>query len=563
MTYKTIGCALCAFMVMCTGFTGVSANADTPPIDIRLEKIDLSGTVTITGSIDEKTEGKNVTLAVYPEENSHDGLMNADNQIGYISAFSDTYTNAEGEFEFNFQINGEQRSGFYRARIGELSAEMPAEIVFLYSNIESRKSAIEVLNTKKTSEEVYNYVFGENGKWMDLGFYSEIQGSLDKHRLSDLIAERLCKSGGFDADKGNEVSAEYLYLEVIDALNEKKIDNISDYMERLRLSDSKITEWYEKKYITASVRKNITDRLSGKNIKTAEEFENSFVEAVVLETVEHNDGPGTVRDILREYADKIDADIASAKISDFKKLTGSYASYAELEDKLNEIMNGNGSGGGGSSSGGSGSGGGMSGVRNSVIEKTVEKTPEAMKVQNEKFTDLKDAEWAREAVTALADKGVVAGRSENVFAPNESITREEFVKILVAAFEIDLTKESAGFIDVKDGEWYEVYVNSAYKAGIIKGIGENRFGTGRKISRQDMAVMVHKAAKLCGIEFATASEMTEFSDADKIADYATEAVCAMHMAGVICGVGDNLFDPSGNATRAEAAKIVYELILLR
>ena len=227
-------------------------------------------------------------------------------------------------------------------------------------------------------------------------------------------------------------------------------------------------------------------------------------------------------------------------------------------------MNGKSSGGGGgSSSGSSGGGGGISGVRASVIEQTEGNAPEAMKMSNEKFADLNEAEWAREAVTALTDKGIINGRSENIFAPNENITREEFVKIITVAFEIGTTNESAGFIDVEDGEWYETYVNSAYKAGIVKGVGESKFGTGQEISRQDMAVMVYKAAEYCGIELAMGEEMLEFSDADKIADYAKDAVCAMHTAGVISGVGGNRFEPVGNATRAEAAKIVYEFILLR
>lgn len=571
MTHKKIGRALSILVGICTMVSGMSAfAADSSPIEAKLEKIDLSGTATIVGSINEKNEGENVTLTVYIEGNDYNGLLEADNQVGYVSAFTDTYTDANGEFELKFQINGEQKSGFYTARIGADCAEMPTEITFLYSNIANRKSAIELLNTKKTAAEVYEYVFGSDGKWADLGFYSELQNTLDKNKLAALIAERLNTSGAFNADKGDEVTAEYLYLEVIDALNENKLDNVADYKDRLRLDDSKILNWFEKSYVTSSVQEDITKRLTGRSFKNADEFEDAFIEAVVLETVEHNDGPGTIRDILTDYASEIDADIASATIADFRKLTGEYASYSELEDKLDNILGGTGGaagntrpGGGSGSTGSSGGSGGISGVGGAVIEQGVDKAPEAMIPQPEGFADLSEAEWAREAVETLAEMGIINGRSESVFAPNDNITREEFVKIIVGAFSIAKAEENAGFADVADGEWYEVYVDSAYKAGIVKGMSETIFGVGEKISRQDMAVMVHNAARVSGIELAAVKEAIEFSDADRIAEYAKEAVGVLQTAGVISGIGDNMFAPEGNATRAEAAKMIYEIIVLR
>ena len=69
-----------------------------------------------------------------------------------------------------------------------------------------------------------------------------------------------------------------------------------------------------------------------------------------------------------------------------------------------------------------------------------------------------------------------------------------------------------------------------------------------------MCVMIYNAIKANGDSLASAG--IEFSDAADIADYASEAVGALANAGVVNGVGDNLFDPNGTATRAQAAVII-------
>ena len=81
------------------------------------------------------------------------------------------------------------------------------------------------------------------------------------------------------------------------------------------------------------------------------------------------------------------------------------------------------------------------------------------------------------------------------------------------------------------------------------------FGIGDNVTRQDMAVIIFRAAQL------KASEKTaDFSDFEKISDYAKEAVGALCSAGIINGTGDNCFSPLETVTRAQAAKIAYELM---
>ena len=169
------------------------------------------------------------------------------------------------------------------------------------------------------------------------------------------------------------------------------------------------------------------------------------------------------------------------------------------------------------------------------------------------FTDIDSVAWANEAICALADKGIINGKSENEFCPDDFVTREEFTKMIIGVMGIPADGKENVFSDVDDNMWYAPFVKTAYEKNIIKGIGDGRFGTGSNITRQDMAVI---AANVSGLNGRTEES---FSDESEISDYALDAVKALAAAGMINGDENHAFNPRNNSTRAEAAKIVYEL----
>lgn len=166
--------------------------------------------------------------------------------------------------------------------------------------------------------------------------------------------------------------------------------------------------------------------------------------------------------------------------------------------------------------------------------------------------------WGKSYIAALYARGIINGKSETEFMPDASITREEFVKLVVELFGITDQSAQADFSDVKADAWYYKYVASAYQSGIIGGIGDGKFGTGAPISRQDMAKIINTVLKSKGIEL-SAGRAAEFKDDGAIADYAREHVYAI--SGHIIS-GDDLgnFNPLMNATRQEAAKMVYGML---
>jgi endo-1,4-beta-xylanase len=176
------------------------------------------------------------------------------------------------------------------------------------------------------------------------------------------------------------------------------------------------------------------------------------------------------------------------------------------------------------------------------------------------FTDLDQASWAATAINYLANHGIVSGRDSVTFAPNDNITRAEFAKIVVGAFGID-TGATAYFSDVASDAWYAPYVGACYAEGIITGYEDGTFKPDALVSRQEMAVMVKRAADVCNVALESINEKIDFEDEGSIADYAKDAVSSLQQAGVINGMTATEFAPSETATRAQAAKILYGLIV--
>ena len=166
--------------------------------------------------------------------------------------------------------------------------------------------------------------------------------------------------------------------------------------------------------------------------------------------------------------------------------------------------------------------------------------------------------WSKQYVEGLKLRGVIDGKAEGMFLPNASITREEFVKLVVELFGMNDTGAVCNFEDVAENSWYYSYVANAATKGLINGVGEGKFGVGQKIKRQDMAKIICSVLAKQGIE---ADGQTEkFADDDKIAEYARESVLAMRGLNIISGDDNGNFNPEQFASRQEAAKMISQML---
>lgn len=211
-------------------------------------------------------------------------------------------------------------------------------------------------------------------------------------------------------------------------------------------------------------------------------------------------------------------------------------------------------GGGGGNSTSRPSGGSVAGSP-IVIKPSTPGTDDAQQVTKFEFSDLGNVQWAVTGINALLEKGVISESADKKFNPDRNVTREEFVKMIVVAMGLYDANAVSALVDVDKNAWYASYVASAEKAGLITGDENGKFGVGDEISRQDMAVIIYRAMG----NKASGGESGSFGDDSEIADYARNAVYGLAEMGIVNGVGNNMFAPLGNATRAMAAKVIYEM----
>ena len=176
------------------------------------------------------------------------------------------------------------------------------------------------------------------------------------------------------------------------------------------------------------------------------------------------------------------------------------------------------------------------------------------------FTDI-NGHWAKEHILFTVSRGLFSGTSKTTFSPNTTLTRGMFVTALGRLAGINPADYKNGkFTDVKTDAYYAPYVNWAASKGIVNGTGATTFAPDNKITREQMAVIMKNYADKMGYSIPKMLEAVTFADNAQISFWAKNAVKTMQQAGVLSGKANNLFDPKGNATRAEAATVLHRFV---
>lgn len=166
--------------------------------------------------------------------------------------------------------------------------------------------------------------------------------------------------------------------------------------------------------------------------------------------------------------------------------------------------------------------------------------------------------WAMSRINDLVARGAIKGYPDGTFQPDASITRAEFTTVVVKAFNLTSPNGQAlAFTDTSE-HWARDYIATATAAGIVGGYNDSIFGPNDPITREQMAAIVVKAARLT-----LATEATQFADSGSIAAWAGSAVATAVHHQIIKGYPDNTFKPGGKATRAEASAVIVNALNLK
>ena len=161
--------------------------------------------------------------------------------------------------------------------------------------------------------------------------------------------------------------------------------------------------------------------------------------------------------------------------------------------------------------------------------------------------------WAEDTIKEMVARGVTGGYPDGTFKPNNNITRAEFAVFLVRAFGLE-SDSGKVFADTAN-HWAKDDIATAAAHEVVGGYDANTFGPNDLITREQMASMIVRAAKLT-----PANEKTNFADSDNISGWAKGAVATATKHGIMNGYPDNTVKPKGNATRAEAVTVIYNAI---
>jgi len=526
--------------------------------------------VCVTGNI---TNGANTTytIAVYAPEKTYSNIdtdvAKGEENIKALSYLGSGITDENGEYTINFDMSG--KGGTYSVWVYSAETDsIDKTQKLIFRNKDEFKIEVEKLNEiakddAKTSQDFVNYINSNNTR---LGFLFEDDTTVNTTAAEILYNE--AKKNNLDTENVGNTVRKYYQACLIAEIKSGEIADMFEYKEYFVEDVTNLNRFLNPENendfrFDQTKLSDIHSIVKERNSADIAAFLKNVAEASVLATAKAPNGVENLRSVMNafSYATELSAD--GYNDTKLNNAIGTYKTIADFKKVLDAPASGGNSGGGtgGGAGGISGAGAGTgNGSADKIgIEGVENQQDDKQQMPMDVYTDLDDFIWARNAIVGLTDRGILQGRSADRFEPGANVLREEFVKILVAAFNPESEEDNdISFADVKGGDWFYEYIKKAVNAGITQGYSNNVFGTGENITRQDIAVMIYRIA-FSDVQPKN-KDKVPFADFSEVSDYAQDAVIVLYEKGIINGQGDGRFNPKASASRAEAAKMVYEVI---
>lgn len=550
------------------GFADFEAQVDADKSDIydvcafmfdNAEKLSLLTNLTKKNTVSlEKNENadKSVLFKISADcENENAVLAIYNRNSGELAAAD--YFILGGEYDYTFVPSESFPGGEYIVRANSESGKEYAQTDFYHISSAEVEKAFAALNNAEDTDAVCAAI---ERYYRELGLDENVKEIFSELRDKTDVCTVILNNKEY-SEKNSDVLAKLFS----DATAVAAANGLNDFGEYFNL-------WADffgidaEKYNALVSKASMNEIFSSKRpFADAAAVKNAYNASIPLALINQS-AYGAIENILEE-----NYGVLEIKLDAYKKLTKSnqqkvlraiagkgFKTTEEFQKAFNSAVSG------GSNSGGGGGGGSVSVPKvkseNAKIEGGAsEQTPDKEKYYG--FSDLSETPWAEKAILSLYEKSIVNGYGDKSFRPNGYVTREEFVKMITEAFSIK-GEAQLTFADVSKNEWYSPYIERAYSSGIIKGISQENFGTGCFITRQDAAVIIDRTAERCNIPLDEKNARADFYDAADIAMYAEGAVSRLQMAGIMSGTAEHAFMPASYTTRAMAAKMIFELLVL-
>ena len=171
------------------------------------------------------------------------------------------------------------------------------------------------------------------------------------------------------------------------------------------------------------------------------------------------------------------------------------------------------------------------------------------------FADVKKGDWYYEVVKYVYENNLMQGTAKG-FEPDSKMSRAMLVTVLYRMVNNKYNGEVHSFTDVAEGQWYSDAVGWAFSNGIISGITDTEFAPDKDISREQMALIIYRFARMQGYNMSGVSDISGFADTDDVSDWAIDAIKWANKLELINGTSETTLSPKATSTRAQVAKVL-------
>lgn len=172
------------------------------------------------------------------------------------------------------------------------------------------------------------------------------------------------------------------------------------------------------------------------------------------------------------------------------------------------------------------------------------------------FKDVDQSKWYHEAIDFVVSKDLMFGITNDTFQPNGEMTRAQLVTVLYRLAGSPEVEGTVPFTDVQTGQFYSQALVWAYANDIAKGMTDDRFAPNTSVTREQMVTFFARFAKLEGKTVEAKGDLKRYQDADSVSNYAVESMTWAVETGLVKGMGKDILSPKTNSTRAQIAEIL-------
>lgn len=172
------------------------------------------------------------------------------------------------------------------------------------------------------------------------------------------------------------------------------------------------------------------------------------------------------------------------------------------------------------------------------------------------FTDVSADFWAHDAIDYVVSNSMFKGTTSTTFSPGTVMTRGMLVTVL---YRLDGSPDVSGienpFSDLEDNAYHDAILWGSENR-ISNGYADGTFRANDTLTREQLAVFLHRFANYKGYDTNVYSDIGGFSDARDVGEFARESMCWAVGEGIINGTSSTTLSPKLGANRAQVATML-------